>query len=140
MGIMTPQAFTEKFTRRIKAASQDMIDGVNGVSTSPAVQAAGKQAKMLANLTAAVQNGKWANALKKVTLEDWKAKMINKGVPRVSAGVDAAQAKIMDFAAQLLPAIETARQSISAMPDITLEDNISRATAFMRAMSKFQKK
>ena len=138
--MISPQAFTEKFTRRIKAASQDMIDGVNGVSISPAVQAAGKQAKMLANLTAAVTSGKWGNALRKVTVEEWRSKMISKGVPRVSAGVDAAQAKILDFASQLLPAVQAAVGKISTMPDITLDDNINRATSFMREMSKFQKK
>jgi len=137
---MTPQQFTEKYSRRIKAAGQDMIDGINAVTTSPTLQAANKQAKMIQNLTAAVTSGKWANGLKKVTLDEWKSKMIDKGVGRVAAGVDAAQGKITDFASQLLPALANAQAKISGMPDLTLEDSINRMNTFIRDMAKFQKK
>ena len=140
MTSMTPQEFAEKHNRRTKAASEDMINGINKVTISPTAQAAAKQGKMLANLQASVQNGTWANRLKAVTLESWKDKMINKGMPRVSGGLDASVQKVQDFAAQLLPAINAAVAKINTMPDLTIDDSINRMTTFVREMSKFSKK
>jgi len=137
---ITAQEYAEKYARRIKAAGQDMIDGVNKVTVAPTQQAAAKQTKMLQNLTAAVTSGKWANGLKKVTLDKWKSDMIDKGVGRVSAGVDASMGKITDFAQQIIPHISAAQAKVSAMPDLTLSDSIQRAATFMTEMAKFQKK
>jgi hypothetical protein len=66
--------------------------------------------------------------------------MINKGIPRVSGGLDASIGKVADFASQLLPAIDSAVAKIKTMPDLTIEDSISRMTTFVREMSKFSKK
>jgi len=137
---ITPAEFREKHNRRLKAALTDMRAGVERVTESPTAAAAGKQDKMLANLTAKVADGTWASRLRKVTLEEWREKMINKGLPRVSGGIDAAGAKVEDFASQLLPAVDAASRKVAAMPDLTLEDSIARMTSFVRDMSTFRKK
>jgi hypothetical protein len=140
MARLTPQEFAEKHNRRTKGALEDMSTGIQKVSVAPSGLAVAKQAKMLANLTASVQNGTWANRLKAVDLQSWKDKMINKGIPRVSGGLDAAISKVQDFASQLLPAIDTAVAKVKAMPDLTIDDSINRMTTFVRDMSKFRKK
>jgi hypothetical protein len=140
MANMTPQEFAEKHNRRTKAALEDMSNGISKVTVSPTSQAAAKQNKMLANLQASVNNGTWATRLRAVSLESWKDKMINKGIPRVAGGLDASIGKVADFAAQLLPAIDSAVAKIKTMPDLTIEDSISRMTTFVREMSKFSKK
>lgn len=138
--MLTPQQFQEKHARRLKGAVEDMRNGILNVTVSPTQAAASKQAKMLARLTESVNNGKWANGLKKVTLEDWKTKTIDKGLGRVAGGIDAASDKVIDFAGQLLPAITSAQGKISSMPDMTLEDSINRMNTFVREMAKFRKK
>ena len=137
---ITAAEFKEKHARNLKASLVDMRAGVEKVTEAPGAQAAAKQDKMLANLTAKVADGTWARRLKGVTLEDWRNKMINKGLPRVSGGIDAAAAKVEDFAAQLLPAVDAASRKAQAMPDLTLEDSIARMTSFVREMAKFSKK
>ena len=134
---ITPEQFADKHARRLKGAVDDIRAGVQAVTESPTAKAAAKQDKMLARLQEAVNSGKWGARLKAVTLDEWKDKTINLGINRIAAGIDAAHAKQVAFASKLLP-FETALQgTVNKMPDLTLEDSISRMTAWCRGMSKF---
>lgn len=139
MSKLTAQEFQEKHARRLKASVEDVRKGIDRVTENPCDKAANKADKMLANLTAAVQNGKWAAGLKRVSLEDWKRKARDVGVNRIAAGIDAASGKVVAFAEQLLPHIDRGQDKIKAMPDVTLDDNINRATEFMRHMATFKR-
>jgi hypothetical protein len=66
--------------------------------------------------------------------------MIEKGVPRVAQGIDAAHDKVVDFANQLLPFQDNLKQTVNKMPDVTLEDSINRMVSWTRGMSKFTRK
>ena len=66
--------------------------------------------------------------------------MIDKGIPRVAAGIDAAAPKVKAFAEELLPHIDKVQAEVKKMPDVTLEDNINRMVNFTRGMAKFQRK
>lgn len=140
MAKVTAQEFAEKWNRRLKAAVPDIQRGIDRVTKSPTELAAAKQEKMLANLTEAVQSGKWAARLRAVSLEEWKAKARDVGTQRIASGADAALSKQVEFAEQLLPYIDSLKAEIDRMPDLTLEDSINRATAWIRGMSRFQKK
>jgi len=137
---MTAAQFAEKHNRRTKAALQDLQAGVQAVTESPTAKAAAKQDKMLQRLTDAVTSGKWANGLKRVTLEEWKQRTISLGIPRISAGLDANKAKVEAFAADLIPFIQTAQTQLSRMPDTTLEDSIQRMAQWTRTMATFRRK
>jgi len=139
MAKLTANEFQEKHARRLKASIDDMRKGVERVTVSPTEKAAAKQDKMKANILASIDNGKWAAGLKRVTLDDWKTKMINKGVNRVASGIDEAAPKVVAFASELLPHIDSVKAKIEKMPDVTLEDNIGRMTEFIRGMSKFKR-
>jgi len=140
MAKLTPEQFAEKHNRRTKAALEDMKAGIENVTVAPTEKAAAKQEKMRQRLLEALENGKWANGLKRVSLEEWKQKMIELGLNRVASGLDANKKKVEEFAAQLLPHIEAGQKIIEKMPDVTLEDSINRMTAFIRHMAKFQRK
>lgn len=140
MAKVSPEEFAEKHARRLKGAIGDMKAGVEKVTSAPGAAAAKKSDKMLANLTAKVQDGTWARRVAAVPLDEWKDKMINKGLARVSGGIDAAHGKMVDFAGQLLPAVDAAKAKIGGMPDLTIEDSINRMTTFVREMAKFKKK
>jgi hypothetical protein len=137
---VSPADFTEKHARRLKGAIEDVRAGVNRITVAPTAQAANKQEKMLAELTRAVQSGKWAARLKAVTLEDWRSKMIDKGIPRIAPGIDAATAKVTAFATELIAYENTLLTRVEAMPDLTIEDSVARASTWIREMSKFTRR
>jgi len=140
MAKLTPQEFQEKHARRLKGAVEDMRQGIERVTTAPGQAAAAKQEKMKQRLVEKIDDGTWAKRVAAVSLEDWKTKMIDKGLTRVASGIDAAQDKVIDFASQLLPHIDKVQSDIQRMPDLTLEDSIQRMTAFTRGMAKFRKR
>jgi len=139
MAKLTPAEFQEKHARRLKASVEDVRRGIDRVTESPTAKAAAKQDKMLTNLTAAVNSGKWAAGLKRVSLEDWKKKTRDVGVNRIAAGIDAAASKVVAFAEDLLPHIERGQEKIKSMSDVTLDDNINRMTTFIRHMSELKR-
>ena len=102
-------------------------------------KAAAKKDKMLTNLTAAVNSGKWEAGLKRVSLEDWKRAARDIGVNRIAAGIDGAKSKVIAFAEVLLPHIDRGLDKIKSMPDVTLDDNINRMTSFIRHMSELKR-
>lgn len=140
MARVTAEEFANKHARRLKASTEDIIAGIDKVTTAPGVLAAQKQSKMLARLTAKIQDGTWANRVKAVTLEQWKEKAKVKGVPRIATGIDEAHDKQVSFASQLLPAVDRAVAEVKKMPDLTIEDSIARSNKMIREMAKFRKK
>lgn len=139
MARVTASEFQEKHARRLKGAVEDIRKGVERITVNPCEQAAAKKDKMVAKLTEAVNSGKWSRNLRKVTLDDWKTKMIDKGIPRISGGIDGAKDKVTAFAAELLPHVDAGVEKIKKMSDLTIEDSIARAGAFIRHMSKFSR-
>lgn len=140
MAKISPEEFQEKHNRRLKAALEDMRKGVDKVAEAPTKLAAQKQEKMKAKINEAIDKGIWRARLEAVSLEEWRSKMIDKGLPRVSGGIDAARDKVVNFASQLLPYVYSVQEKVSKMPDLTLEDSINRMTTFIREMAKFKKK
>ena len=136
---ITPEEFAEKHARRLKAAIPDIQAGIQKVTESPTAKAAAKKDKMLNNLNAAVQSGKWEAGLRRVSTEEWKEKFLTKGVQRISAGIDAAKDKVTSFATALLAHESSLQNSINQMPDLTLDDSINRMTAWARGMTKFKR-
>ena len=139
MAKLSTQEYVEKWQRRTTGAAPDVQRGIQRVDASPTEAAASKKDKMLANVTMAVQNGKWEAGLRRVSLGDWKKAAIEKGIPRISQGVNGATAKMADFASQLLPYQDSLKQQIAGMPDLTIEDNINRMVTFVRGMTKFKR-
>ena len=139
MAKVTPEEFAEKQARNLKNAIPDMQRGIENVTESSTKKAAQKADKYLNGIQKAVQSGKWQAGLNRVSTEEWKSKMINKGLNRVGPGIDAARDKVIGFASELLPYIDKVKKEVDAMPDATLEDSIARMTHQVRQMSKFRR-
>ena len=137
---LSPAQAQAKHAARLKAALQDMRDGVDRVTEAPGVKAAAAADKMRANLVAKIDDGTWARRVSGVTLAEWKDKMINKGVPRVSLGIDGAAEKVTEFYTQLFDHENTVMAEVERMSDVTLEDSIARATTWIRRMAEFQRR
>jgi hypothetical protein len=136
---LTPEQVAEKHARRTKAAQQDMVAGVNAVTSNPAEKAIKKKDKLVNNWNAAIQSGKWERGMGRVTLEGWKKAMVEKGAGRVAAGIDASIGKTTEFFSQLLPFQADLSAKIEKMPDLTIEDSVARSAEFIRGMSKFKR-
>ena len=139
MAKLTPAEFQEKHARRLSAAVEDVRKGIDRVTVNPCELAAAKQEKMRTNLNAAIDDGRWAAGLKRVSLAEWKDKAKNVGAGRIASGINAAKAKVIAFAEELLPHIDAGTAKLATMPDITLEDNIARMTSFIRHMADFKR-
>ena len=134
---MTPAEGAQKWGDRLKGAGAEIRRGVERVRESPTEKAAAQQDKMLARLTEAIRTGKWARGLARVTLAEWKSSMTDLGIGRIPAGVDRAQGKMTDFLDQLFAHENAGLAEVNRMSDVTLEDSIARATAWMRHMAGF---
>jgi hypothetical protein len=139
MARVSPAEFADKWKRRISAATQDVRTGVERVTVAPTEKAAVKKDKMLSRLTDAMTNGKWEAGLRRVSLQDWKDAMLNKGLGRIAQGAEAATTKVEAFAGELLPHIDAGRRQLEGMPDITIEDSINRVGTFLRHMHTFRR-
>ena len=139
MARLTPQEFQEKHARRLSGAVEDVKKGIARVTTNPCEQAAAKADKMLAGITAAVTEGRWAAGLRRISLEQWKDKATNIGAGRIATGIAGAKDKVIAFAEQLLPHIDAGIAKIKGMSDLSLEDNINRMVTFTRHMASFKR-
>jgi hypothetical protein len=138
MAKMSGSAFAEKWARRLAGATEDIRAGVETVSESPGKKAAEKKAKWVAKLTEAATQEKWARNVGSVTLDQWKRAITEVGIPRISAGVNAATDKMARFGEQLLSYQEANKGKIAGMPDVTLSDAKARMDAWFDIMAKFK--
>lgn len=136
MAKVNAQQWLQKWGQRMNASGQYITTGVNSVTTAPGQTAAAAAERMLANLTAAVTSGLWAARVSSVSLADWKSAMINKGIPRISAGVTQAEKTKVGVITNLLSAVDNAAAQANALPKGGLSQSIARATAFMTAMNQ----
>ncbi len=126
---------TEKWGRNLKHSVPDVLDGLDGVTESPALKAVEKQEKMLANLTESVRNGTWAKRLGEVSLEDWKRNTKKKVSERMAGGVDASIPKRKKFDSYLVSTLNEVLPEIAGMSDMTLEDSKARVGKLMDHMA-----
>lgn len=139
MAVMSGAEFAAKWANRLSNSTTEMLKGVNAVSTSPAQAAVAKKAKLIANWNASINDGSWERAMNKISVEDWRSAMINKGVPRVASGAQEAAAKMAAFGDRLLAYQNAGLPTIYKMPDTSLADSKNRAVAWIEYMSKMPK-
>lgn len=127
-----------KWRDRLSGATTEITNGVNGVQTAPGQLAAAQVDVWVANTTAA--RDKWKNNTARVSLEDWRSKMINVGIPRIATGAAANVGKVQAFMAEFLPFLDRGVAQIRASnPRGSLENNIQRAVAMMRYNATFKR-
>lgn len=139
MAKLTSQQIADKWASNLGSATTQIQQGVMNVTQSPTQKAAANPQKYLQGVTNAVNSGKWANGLNKVSLADWQQSFIQKGLPRISQGAQAAKPKMTTFMDKLLPFQDTLAKQVGAMPKNNIQDSINRASAWITGMSKFQK-
>jgi len=138
MARVTAAEYAEKYVRRTTAAVPDYTRGIARVTEAPGIKAAANSGKMFQKLALPETQEKYRRNVAAVDLGAWKTAATTKGAPRIAAGVQASQGKMQNFASQLLPFVDGVVDGMQAMPDLTIEDSIARASHFMREMHGFQ--
>ena len=138
MPAATPQQAAQNWANNLSAATARVKSGVQSVSTSPTQLAANAVDRQVAGVQAAAASGKTQRALQAVSLADWQNAMINKGIPRIASGAQAAIPKMTNFLNQFIPYVQAGVQQLSQMPRGDIEQNIARATFMMRYNAGFK--
>ncbi len=136
MAKVNANEYAEKWGRRLKGSTEDIRRGVSRVSKAPGESAAEQIELMKANLIKSLEDGTWERNVRAVGLEEWKDKIMNKGIQRIGAGVDAAASKQVAMAEKLLAAVDESVAVVNRTPRGDLEQNISRMTTYAREMNK----
>jgi hypothetical protein len=134
-----PQAVAAKWSRNLQGSAESIRQGVQAVTEAPSQKAIRQQDVMVQNFTASVASGKWARNLGRVTLPEWQDKIINIGIPRITAGAAAAIPKMEGFLTQFLPYLDQGVNQLKAMPRGGLEQNIQRAVTMIRHNAAFKR-
>lgn len=136
MARVTADKYVERWKGGLTQNSARIREGIEAVTVSPTQSAANAADRTLAKIIQSFQDGTWAAQLKKVSLEDWKASALNKGLQRIAAGVEAASPKQAQMAQKLLAAVDATLTEVAKTPRGDLEANISRSATMIRGMAK----
>lgn len=134
MADLSPQEIADKQIRRSIAAVSDYKRGVRNPRKSPMREAIKKKAKMLANVTEAIENGAWEAGLAEWTDEEWSEITENKGGKNYATGIEMARADIEKFQTAYKPIRDAAMRRVNEMPDDTFEERVAKSEAMQRAL------
>lgn len=135
---LSAEAVVRLWSERGQGATETVRAGVNAVTESPMAKAAAQVEVWAANVQRAKQ--KFVDKLTAVTLQQWKAAMLGKGLTNMSNGyVDPTSVnKFANFMRAWLPYVRQGAAQIRAMPKGTLQQGIDRAVAQIRWNAGFR--
>ena len=134
-----PKKTAEKWANNLGRSTTQIREGVESVSEAPGVKAAKAKDRMRARLLASIDDGTWEKRVAAVSLDEWKEKMLTKGVNRIGEGAEAAVDKQVDFYTQLDAHQSKIDTKLDKMPNVTLDDGIERAVTQIKGMAKFRR-
>lgn len=140
MARLTPEQAADKLIRRAQGAVADYVTGVKAVEESPTVAAAKNLDKAQLNYNEAITSGRMAKRLTSVSREDWIKATTEKGQARYAPGLTAAKEKVTEFFNEFLPFADRVSGEVAAMPDLTIEDSVARASHAIRRLHEFERR
>lgn len=129
---MSPAELAAKWSSAFGASADRYKAGINRVTVNPAEQAIAAQDRMVANFNDAVNSGKWAAGLQRVTLSSWKQAATDKGASAIAAAARVGQAKVQAAEARIAPIRDAVVASLP--PRGTIDQNLERARAMAMGM------
>ena len=131
---LNPSKIADAYVQGMNSAGQAYKEGIDSVTENPAAKAAAALPKALRRYTEAINSGRTAAALGRVTLETWKTQAKNKGANRLGSGATEAKSKLLAYWQAVGPAVAQLQASIQAMPNDTEADAEARQLAWSRGM------
>jgi hypothetical protein len=129
----------DKWLARLGQAQQEMQAGVARVTVSPGQSAVAKKQKWINSMADPITQDKWARNTGSVSLESWRASMVDYGIARVQQGAQAKAGKFEKAMDSLLPYIDQGRNLVRQMPDDNYAAREQRALAMMRHMRAYKR-
>lgn len=121
-GMISASAAAQKWQTRLAGSGDAIRAGVAAVTTAPGQLAAQKADLWLQNVTASMP--RWKERVASTSLQDWQSAMVNKALPRISAGSADGKAKFEMFLGQWMPFMQQVRDSLP--PRGNIDQNIAR--------------
>ncbi len=135
MSLTAEQVF-DKYMRNTKAAGPSIKAGIESSTKSQTGNAIKAKDKMVANHQAAIARGDWEKGLKEAGDETWKKNTIEKGIPKISAGLDASADKIRRKMSQVVDAGNAARSATENMPNNNDTEALAKVAKNMETIKK----
>lgn len=123
-----------RWAQGLSGSTDKIKQGIQAVTVAPGQAAARQKTAYVQGVTA--NQDKWATNVGNVTREQWQTAAIEKGLPRIASGAQAAQGKFQTFMTRLLPYIDSGLGSLPARGG--LDANINRSVAWIRYMAQFK--
>lgn len=136
---LTPEKAADKQVKNLKASTEQIKSGVNAVTESPMEKAAAQSEKCKLKFIEAIDSGKWAASLRRVTLQMWKDAFLTKGVTRIGTGAEAAKPKLTAFYREFFPFLETVQAECAAMDNLSIDDAVAIAEHNIRRIAEFKR-
>lgn len=133
MAVIDAATAAERWAASAGTAQQRFTEGVQSTTKDPTALAVAQQNKMLANTTAAIQNGRWARGLQRAGKAGWQQATIAKA-GNFSTGVSAAKDKYAQAMGPVLAVISQLQTQVNAMPNNNIEDAIQRSATMQRGL------
>jgi hypothetical protein len=128
----------EKWARRAKGAVEDLKKGVELTKKDWASLLKKAKDYMKLNYNEALDTY-FDKAVDKVGTEGWRSKTLTKAPARYPSGIDAGAGDYKSKMTDILAFEDSLQAEIQKMPNMTLEDRIARANAWIRKMHEFGK-
>jgi hypothetical protein len=134
---LSPDDIVRLWAERGAASARAVQAGVNAVTESPGQKAAAQADQWVQKVAQAKQ--KFIDRVSSVSLADWKASMLGKGLTNMQNGYNDAQnqRKFLNFMRFFLPYVREGAARVRAMPRGNLQMAIARAEAMIRHNAAF---
>lgn len=131
MPLPTPEQFYQRWSQRLGESADRYRAGITATQVNPMELAAANADGWLAGVQRAHREQRYQNALRNVSIQDWKNAAINVGAGRLVDGATKARRKVVAFWQFYRPIMETVQTAVRAMPRATYEQRRARAIAMM---------
>lgn len=138
MARLTPEEAAAKWAARGSSSSADWARGIERTPEAPGAKAAAAADKWQAKLTQPSTKEKFKRRVGSVSKEDWAAAS-TAATGKFSAGIQAAEPKMVKHQRDVQPWIEAGKRKIAAMPNLTPQDAAQRAAAWVLHMADYKR-
>lgn len=125
----------QNWASRLGQSTQKIQAGVEAVTVAPGQAAAANVQGYVQGVAASAS--KWQRNVAAVSNADWQQATIQKGLPRVSSGAQAAIPKMQNVMTKLIPYINSGLGQLPKRGG--LDANIARMDSWARYMANFKK-
>lgn len=129
----------KKWQQNAGNSTESIKAGVGRVTESPPQKAAAAADLWQQRVSSSEAREKFQQNAGAVSLSEWKAMMLSKGINNYANGVREGAGKMRKFLTEFLPLAAASSEQVKAMPKGTEQDAINRFVVNMRNMKGFRK-